>query len=85
MNTSLATERSLDRDEQQIVSDELRQRLSALDRLSLRLGLWLLLRSTRRLHRRHDHDAHERARLAQRARDARDHVTIHHARRTFGV
>jgi hypothetical protein len=72
MNTTLALSRSLGRDEQRLHADALSHRLSPIDRLSLRLGLWLLLRSTRGLHDRRDHEGHERARRVQRARDARD-------------
>jgi hypothetical protein len=85
MNTTLASERSLDRDEQQILADARSPRIPLVDRLSLRLGLWLLLRSTRRIRtiRAHDllaHQAHETARASQRAREARDAVGISHLR-----
>ena len=85
MNTTLASERSLDRDEQHVRTDVWSTRISPVDRLSLRLGLWLLLRGTRRLHalRAHSdsaHQAHQTARAAQRARDARDAVSLEHFR-----
>lgn len=45
--------------------------LSLTDRASLRLGLWLLLRGTRRAHRRAD--PHHRARLLANERHLDDH------------
>lgn len=74
MNTTLSHVRSLDRDEQYLRDDlaSLPRHLSAIDRLSLRLGLWLLLRGTRRIARARTHDDHARLLAAQRARDARE-------------
>jgi hypothetical protein len=46
-------------------------RISFLDRLSLRLGLWLLLRSTRRIHRVRDHADHARLLAEHRAGEER--------------
>lgn len=45
-----------------------------LDRLSLRLGLWLLLRSARQNERRLDREAHARSLRDERAREVRDHA-----------
>lgn len=74
MNTTLSHVRSLDRDEQHLRSDvaSLPRPVSALDRLSLRLGLWLLLRSTRRVARMRAHDEQARLVAGHRARDARE-------------
>jgi hypothetical protein len=47
-------------------------RLTVTDRLSLRLGLWLLLRSARRLQRPGDHSEHSRRRRNETARVARE-------------
>lgn len=80
MNTALVSERSLDREEQLLSADIRSPRISLVDRLSLRLGLWLLLRSTRRIHAIRDHRGHEAARAAQRARHARDAVSFDHLR-----
>lgn len=44
--------------------------LSILDRQALRLGLWLLLRSSRKAERRADHDARSRLLAAHRHQDA---------------
>jgi hypothetical protein len=82
MNTTLTSERSLDRDVQLELTNSPRlSRLSTLDRLSLRLGVWLLLRSTRRLDEPRDRETHERARAAQRARLARDATSYEHLAR----
>lgn len=80
MNTTLAARRSLDREGRTAQLDDLSHRLSPVDRLTLRLGLWLLLRSTRRIRPVHDHEGHARALVSQRARDARDAVTHEHLR-----
>lgn len=47
-------------------------RVSLADRAALRLGLWLLLRSTRVLRRNADHDSHTRRLAAERQRLARE-------------
>jgi hypothetical protein len=85
MNSTLTSERSLDRDVQPVLASTLRSslRLSMVDRLSLRLGLWLLVRSTRRLQSAHDVEAHRVARAAQRACEARDALTLHHHTRAY--
>ncbi len=74
MNDILTPVRSLDRSEQSALADlqALPQRISPIDRLSLRVGLWLLLRSTRHIHRIRSHDDHARVRAAHRARWARE-------------
>lgn len=69
MNSTLMPVRSLDRVEQHLSDIRSRpDRLSPLDRLSLRVGLWLLLRSarTRRALTREDYERHL---AAQRARE----------------
>lgn len=81
MNASLASERSLDRTGQRDHTLAASHRIGALDRLTLRLGLWLLLRGARNVRRAHDHVAHEQARAAARARAARDTVTVDHLMR----
>lgn len=83
MYTTLTSERSLDRDVQHTLTNtsSTLSRLSPVDRLSLRLGLWLLLRSTRRIHTRRDHEGHEQARALQRAQQARDTVGFEHLAR----
>jgi hypothetical protein len=68
MKTTSMPARSLDRAERrlrQLRADS--DRLSPLDRLSLRVGLWLLLRSARR-ERSMTHEAYESHLLAERAR-----------------
>ena len=50
--------------------------LSLADRASLRLGLWLLLRSTRHAHRRADHSQHHRLVAAERHRSDRDQAAL---------
>jgi hypothetical protein len=70
MNTTLMPERSLDRVEQHLSEIRSRShRLSVLDRLSLRLGLWLLLRSARTPRRVLTAEDWARHLAAQRARD----------------
>lgn len=46
------------------------------DRISLRVGLWLLLRSVRRATHRADHGNHARLRANETARIDRDHATL---------
>jgi len=82
MNTTFMPVRSLDRVQQRLSDLRSRpERLSALDRLSLRVGLWLLLRSarTRRALTREDY---ERLVAAQRARDEAERA---HARVAFSA
>jgi hypothetical protein len=76
MNDLSMPVRSNDRTEQEILHAVVEPgvRISPLDRLSLRLGLWLLLRSTRRHRRARDHADQVRLLAAQRARQAREHV-----------
>lgn len=50
--------------------------LSFLDRASLRLGLWLLLRSSRRAQRRSDRSIHARVRSAQRHWDTHQDAVL---------
>ncbi|MCU4672110.1 hypothetical protein ACFQRL_05850 [Microbacterium fluvii] len=58
-------------------------RIALSDRLSLRLGLWLLLRSARRIDERAEHDPqhdryaeHTRRRDNERARDTRESAQL---------
>lgn len=53
-----------------------RSPLSLVDRASLHLGLWLLLRSTRSAHRRSDHTARTRHVANERSRAAREADTL---------
>lgn len=50
--------------------------LSLIDRASLHLGLWLLLRSTRRAHQRTDHRARAALVANERSRTAREADTL---------
>jgi hypothetical protein len=76
MNTTLPRARSLDSLAQPTLDraefDALAPRISPLDRLSLRLGLWLLLRSTRRLHRIAPREQQARAHRVARDREVRE-------------
>ncbi|HWI31185.1 MAG TPA: hypothetical protein VNT50_06825 [Microbacterium sp.] len=49
-------------------------RLSFADRASLRLGVWLLLRSTRSAQQPAAHERHHRHLVNERARLAREHI-----------
>ncbi len=62
------------RDLPQLPAD--RTALSLTDRASLRLGLWLLLRSTRRAHARADHHSHSRLVANERDRLDRYQATL---------
>ena len=53
-----------------------RTALSLTDRASLRLGLWLLLRSTRRASNRTDHVSHSRRVATERDRLGRAQATL---------
>lgn len=69
MNSTLTPVRSLDRVEQHLSDIRAHSdRLSSLDRLSLRIGLWLLLRSAR-TRRALTTEEYERHVAAQRARE----------------
>ena len=67
MNDLSLPVRSTDHDEQQLLRVVLTPdaRVSPLDRLSLRVGMWLLLRSARRVRRRRDRLGHEELREQQ--------------------
>lgn len=78
MRSDLTLERTSNDTRQQLSTETLAHRLSWLDRASLRLGLWLLLRSTRRIHRLRDHDAHAHRLAREGARAARDAYTYEH-------
>ncbi|RKT36698.1 hypothetical protein DEU34_1219 [Microbacterium sp. AG1240] len=73
MNDLASRARSTDRAEHDLLQTvaEPGVRISLVDRLSLRLGLWLLLRSTRRIHRVRDHADHARLLAAHRAEEDR--------------
>ncbi|MFG6445406.1 hypothetical protein ACFXQA_09035 [Microbacterium sp. P07] len=77
MNDLASRVRSTDRTEQEILLSVVDPgvRISPLDRLSLRLGLWLLLRSTRRIRRVDDHA--DRARLLARLRAEEERDRLH--------
>ncbi|KAA9149933.1 hypothetical protein F6B41_24335 [Microbacterium lushaniae] len=77
MNTSLDLARSHDRTERDVLHElrSLAHGVRPIDRLSLRLGLWLLLRGTRSVPRGQAHAAHSRAHSAERAREARELAT----------
>ena len=70
MNTTLTPVRSLDRDRHQLTASD--ARLSPADRLSVRLGLWLLLRAERRVDRERHTDLAARALAGARAREEYD-------------
>ncbi|MET0735445.1 MAG: hypothetical protein ABWY55_07360 [Microbacterium sp.] len=55
---------------------DLRSPLSLVDRASLRLGLWLLLRSSRRAIRRADHASHSRLVANEQSRLAREAAAL---------
>ena len=71
MNTLLSLTRPDDQDRLETLTELTRDtRVSALDRLSLRLGLWLLLRAERRAQRLPDRDEHVRRALDRDLRAA---------------
>ena len=74
MNDLLAPVRSPDQARQHTITTQPRSgvRPSLADRLSLRIGLWLLLRGERRLRRNADHDEHSRLLANDRARAVRE-------------
>lgn len=74
MNDLLAPVRSPDQARQLSIATQHRLgvRPSLVDRLSLRIGLWLILRGERRLRRNSDHDEHSRLLANDRARDVRE-------------
>ncbi|MCR2763658.1 hypothetical protein NQ152_09065 [Microbacterium sp. zg.B48] len=76
MNDTLAPVRSLGSDRQLPTSATDGARLALADRLELRLGLWLLLRSSRRLDSARDHGDHTRRLVNARSRDGRLHDTF---------
>ncbi|MFL1999393.1 MULTISPECIES: hypothetical protein [unclassified Microbacterium] len=73
MNDLVSPVRSTDRAEHDLLRAVVHPgvRISLVDRLSLRLGLWLLLRSTRRIHRVRDHADHARLLALHRAEQER--------------
>jgi hypothetical protein len=66
MNDTMTPVRSLDRDRHQVSVTDVR--LSLADRLSVRLGVWLLLRAERRIDRERHADLNARSLAAARAR-----------------
>jgi hypothetical protein len=77
MNTSLAPDRSLETDRllrAGSASDGANLRFA--DRLELRLGLWLLLRSARRLDAAGDRHDHRRVRVNSRSQVDREHAAL---------
>ncbi|WP_375384086.1 hypothetical protein [uncultured Microbacterium sp.] len=78
MNDLLAPVRSPDQERQHILSHppRLGPRPSLVDRLSLRVGLWLLLRGQRRLNRSADHAEQYRVLANERARAERERGSV---------
>ena len=76
MNDLSMPVRSTDRPGQEILDAVVDPdaRISPLDRLSLRLGVWLLLHGARHARRPIDHDAVARLRFAQRLAQEREHA-----------
>lgn len=74
MNDTLMPVRSLDLDRHEALAAASTDsvRLALVDRLSLRLGLWLLLRGARSLDRTRDHDSRAHDLAAASARTARE-------------
>ncbi|MCK6065631.1 MULTISPECIES: hypothetical protein [Microbacterium] len=74
MNTPLDLARSRDLAEHDVLHElrSLAHDVRLIDRMSLRLGLWLLLRGTRSIQPIPYRDAHTRRRSALRAREARE-------------
>lgn len=69
MNTVLSPTRPVDQDRLDNLTELTRDtRVSRFDRLSLRLGLWLMLRAERRALHRDDRDARARRALARECR-----------------
>ncbi len=78
MNDTLMPVRSLDLDRHALVAVSTDGvRLALADRLSLRVGLWLLLRGARRADRGRDHEGHIRDLAAASARSAREQSAAH--------
>lgn len=76
MNTTLAPVRAPVRDEHRVAARlaSLPSRLGLIDRVSLRVGLWLLLRTTRGVHPASAHDAHAQHLALATARERREHL-----------
>jgi len=77
MSDTLAPVRSLDSDRLLLpTSTKDGARLPLADRLELRVGLWLLLRSTRRLDSARSHDDHRRRLANERSRADRESASL---------
>jgi hypothetical protein len=77
MNSTLVPVRSLDSDRLLLpVSSTDGARLTLVDRLELRVGLWLLLRSARRRDSARDHSDHARRVVNHRSLDDRHHDAL---------
>jgi hypothetical protein len=77
MNDTLAPVRSLDSDRLLLPASAADgAHLTLPDRLALRFGLWLLLRSARRLDSARDPHDHARRRANARSRDSRGHDAL---------
>ena len=77
MNQALAPVRSLDSDRLLLPGSATDgAHLTLADRLELRVGLWLLLRSARRVDRRQDHADHARRLVNSRSQTGREHDAL---------
>jgi len=77
MNDTLTPVRSLGSDRLLLpASAKDGARLTLPNRLELRIGLWLLLRSARRLDSARDHSDHARRLVNARLRDGRNHDAL---------
>jgi hypothetical protein len=77
MNTTLAPVRSLETDRLlRTGSASTGANLGFADRLELRLGLWLLLRSARRFDAANDHSDHRRLRTNSRSQVEREYAAL---------
>ncbi|MET0781398.1 MAG: hypothetical protein ABWZ16_07760 [Microbacterium sp.] len=77
MNDTLAPVRSLGSDRLLLPTSATDgAHLTFADRLELRVGLWLLLRSARRQDSARDHSDHTRRLVNNRSRDDRHHVAL---------
>jgi hypothetical protein len=84
MNAVLAPVRSLDLDERSALEAVTAgAHPSIADRLSLRIGLWLLLRGERRIARRRDHDIHELERRNALERESRESAATRAASHSY--
>lgn len=76
MHDTLAPVRSLDQDRQSLTDASSRAHVRFVHRLELRVGLWLLLRSARRLDAARDHSEHASRLANESSRVQRDHTAL---------